>query len=439
MQWNRRQSMLALLAAIQAGWGWLRGGPQDPSRNGAEPATGEPATAEPEPIDVRPASWDLIRRVRMRDGYRLFWNVGSWDPANAAGARRCGFEPVDLIDSFTDRTGGNPRRLLDHLSRNRTNPWNRPRYMEKIVRYNIQQRSNQGALVVHDLEFEFEQDVQRAWEDPRAREASGATSLEEFSRLYFRQWASWFYLPCKWTRRVRTGQRVGLYGVQPFRCDYWGLVGRDARQIDGSHAVDDQLWPAIDPYVGFYISSIYCFYDLPDSIFYMAANVEENWRRTRVYGDKPVYAYVSMRYHPSNPDLAGQELAPWLAEAMAVVPWFSGAKGMVLWGFEPDARGQPYRNLPGFMNSLDRVARVSHRLAKAELVIDQPAHQLWNARQPLIRKMRCSDSEWYVLGINPWQDEAAICTVPVECGGRTWNLELSGRRAAVFHLDPSVH
>ena len=133
---------------------------------------------------------------------------------------------------------------------------------------------------------------------------------------------------------------VGLYGPQPFRRDYWGVAGKSAKQIYGTHLNDAKLWKYIDPHVDFYVASVYVFYDDPGSIYYIAANVEENYQRTRQYGNKPVYAYEWLRYHNSNKKLAGQELAPYLVEAMAVVPYFCGAKGVVVWGWEPGQKGQ---------------------------------------------------------------------------------------------------
>jgi hypothetical protein len=176
------------------------------------------------------------------------------------------------------------------------------------------------------------------------------------------------------------------------------------------------------------------FYNDPGSIYYLAANVEENYQRTRRYGNKPVYAYEWLRYHDSNKKLAGQELAPYLVEAMAVVPYFCGAKGVVLWGWEPKRKGQYYQTLPIFMDSLGRVSDLSERLSKAELVIDEPAHVLWKEKRPLVRKFRLSDDEWVVLAVNPWQAEDARSSVKATCGARTVELPLVGRHTGVFEV-----
>jgi hypothetical protein len=321
------------------------------------------------------------------------------------------------------------------LKDNRTNPWEKPDFFERIIRRNIGQAGRDGEIFVHDIEFDFEEDIDKAWEDEAARAASGADTKEEFAEVYFREWASWFSLPCQWAKEDRPGMPVGLYGPQPFRRDYWGVAGKTAQQIDGTHRSDAELWQYIDPRVDFYIASVYVFYNNPGSIYYIAANVEENYQRTRQYGNKPVYAYEWLRYHNSNKELAGQELAPFLVEAMAVIPYFCGAKGVVVWGWEPGRKGQHYQNLALFAESIRRISDMSGRLSKAELVIDEPAHVLWNEKRPLVRKIKLADDEWVVMAVNPWQAEDTQSMVRVPCGVHTVEVPLDGRHTGIFVVE----
>lgn len=369
----------------------------------------------------------------MKGDLRVFWNVGGGDvECNNREAVAHGFRLVNLLGTYADYPGRQKENIGNALKNNRTNPWKKPDFFERIIRRNIAQAGRAGEIMVHDIEFDFEEDVDKAWEDADARAASGAKTKDQFAKAYFREWASWFWLPCQWTKEARPRMPVGLYGVQPFRRDYWGVAGKSAQQIDGTHRSDAELWQYIDPHVDFYIASVYVFYDNPGSIYYIAANVEENYQRTRRYGNKPVYAYEWLRYHSSNKKLAGQELAPYLVEAMAVVPYFCGAKGVVLWGWEPGREGQYYRNLPLFAESLGRVTDLSDRLAKAELVIDEPAHVLWKEKRPLVRKLKLAEDEWAVLAVNPWQAEDARSKVSVRCGVRTVELPLVGRHTGIF-------
>ncbi len=380
-------------------------------------------------------TWAQVRSVPMRGDFKAFWNVGGGDVEyNNREAVAHGFRLVNLLNTYADYPGNQKENIANAQRGNRTNPWKKPDYFERIIRRNTAQARRDGEILVHDIEFDFEEDIDKAWADEAARAAAGATTKEAFAKAYLREWASWFWLPCQWAKQDQPGMPVGLYGVQPFRRDYWGVAGKSAQQIDGTHRSDAELWQYIDPHVDFYIASVYVFYDDPGSIYYVAANVEENYQRTRRYGNKPVYAYEWLRYHDSNKKLAGQELAPYLVEAMAVVPYFCGAKGVVLWGWEPKRKGQYYQTLPIFMDSLGRVSDLSERLSKAELVIDEPAHVLWKEKRPLVRKFRLSDNDWAVLAVNPWQAEDARSSVRATCGTRTVELPLVGRHTEVFEV-----
>jgi hypothetical protein len=389
-------------------------------------------TAAPTP------TWDQVRRVTMSGGLRVFWNVHGGDNAlNYREAAAHGFEMVTLLNTYSDYPGRQKENISTALATNRNNPWRKPEFFERIIKRNIASRTNEGALFVHDIEFSFEEDTDKAWADPAVCAASHATTREQFAAAYFREWATWFSLPCTWAKEKFPGKPVGIYGPQPFRRDYWGLTGKRAQQMDGTHRTDAELWQHIDPTVDFYIASVYVFYEDPGSLYYIAANIEENVERTRRFGNKPLYAYEWLRYHDSNKKLAGRELAPWLVEAMAVLPYFSGARGLVVWGSEPKLKGQYYRSLPAFCSSLGRVADLSGKMAKAQRLPDVPAHQLWKAKQPLVRRLQVAAGEWVVLAVNPWQADDANSSLAVELGGHNLKLELRGKHTELFHVTGS--
>jgi hypothetical protein len=381
-----------------------------------------------------PLPWEQIRRVPMSGGLRAFWNVAGADNAtNYREAAAHGFEMVDLLNTYSDYPGRQKENIRKTLDTNKNNPWQKPEFFERIIRRNIEQRGNQNAIFVHDIEFSFEEDIEKAWADPVVRAASKATSREQFADTYLREWATWFTLPCQWAKEQFPGTPIGIYGPQPFRRDYFGISGKSAQQIDGTHHSDAELWQHIDPFVDYYIASIYVFYDKPDSIYYMAANVEENVERSRRFGNKPLYAYEWLRYHSSNKKLAEQEVAPWLAEAMAVLPYFCGARGLALWGSEPKRQGQYYHTLPVFMKSLGRISDLSAKITAAKLMPDEPAHVLWKAKRPLVRRLRVSADEWIILAVNPWQTEDAISNVEVPLEQSRIKVDVRGRHSEIFH------
>lgn len=389
------------------------------------------------PTLARGLTWQGLPDITMRGGLRAFWNVTDrTKEENEREALARGFEPVTLTLTFMDYPGNQNGNVYNFLGRRNPNPWTKPDFFERIVRQNIGLYGNRG-LFVHDIEFQFEEDIKKAWQSPETRKASGAADFSSFEKAYLAEWATWFTLPAKWTKERYPDSVVGFYGPQPFRRDYYGIAGKDAQQIDGTHKSDAEMWRHFDPYVDYYVASIYVFYDRPDSVFYMASNVEENYLRSRVYGNKPVYAYTWLRFHDSNRLLKGTELPPYLVEAMAIVPYFSGAKGVVLWGYEPTlmpGQGRPYERLPHFMQSLARVAKLSEKIGRGKIAFQTPAHVAWKQRLPLVRRVDVGAGECITMAINPWQSASARSSVEATCNGQTFEIPLVGRSTAIAHI-----
>ncbi|RVB80566.1 MULTISPECIES: hypothetical protein [unclassified Mesorhizobium] len=382
--------------------------------------------------------WNHIPHLSMGGDLRFFWNVADGSKGDTArNAQARGFGPVTLVGTYADYPGGQRENISTTIGAGYDNPWGKPPFFERIVRRNIDLTPPNG-IYVHDIELPFEEDAQRAWQKPAVRSASGITSQGDFEEAYFRKWAEWFWLPLQWTKERYRGVRVGLYGPQPFRRDFWGIAGKNAEQIDGTHKSDWRLWKYIDQYVDFYIASIYVFYDNPDSVFYMAANIEENYLRTLRMGDRPLYAYTWLRFHNSNEKLEGKELPSWLVEAMAIVPYFSGAKGVVLWGWEPQLKTGmqlPYQQLPQFVRSLRRVSALSEKISRGRLLIDRPAQTLWKAHQPLIRTVVIGKNECVIMAIDPWQQDNARMTHSVRCGEINAPIVIEGRQTTLALLN----
>jgi len=377
-----------------------------------------------------PPKWGDIREVKLQGGLKIFWNINAWDrDLSEPEAVARGFGLVDLLNTYSDYPG----RQREKIVPDGRNPWSKPPFFEQIVRRNV--NTMRGlSLFVHDIEFSFEEDLDALWNDPAIRAASHVTSKEAFRDAYYREWASWYTLPCIWAKEKYPNTPIGIYGPQPFRRDYWGVAGKAAKQIDGTHKTDAELWKHIEPAVDFCIASIYCFYDDPGSVYYMASNIEENQRRMQSYGNKPVYAYVWLRYHNSNTGLKGRELDDYLVEAAAVLPFFCGARGLVLWGWEPKGKCPYYRSLPLFMQSLERLRDLSDRIAQAEMVTDEPVHVAWKEKLPLIRRLRVSDAEWIVLAANPWQAESDEKVVTANCGSGDVQFTIRGKHTEIYHV-----
>jgi hypothetical protein len=387
-----------------------------------------------------PPSWDEIESVQMNGDLKVFWNVGGGDNKyNFEESAKHGFTQILGLNPYADYVNKQKFNVNNYLIEKSLNPWQKPAYFETTVQQNLEKVKTTDYFY-NDIEFVYNTDINKAWQEPEVREASQAKNIKEFEELYFREWSTWYTLPLKWAKENNPDMQIGLYGKQVFERDYFGFLKKPLDILadlgKNENQKDLKIWKYIEPYVDFYTHSIYVFYDNPDSIYYMAANVEENYLRSRRFSKKPVYPFIWLRYHDGgDKKVAGQELNPYQIEASAVLPFFTGGKGFVLWGWEPRKKGQYYHSLPIFMNSLSRVAKLSSKISKAKLIIDVPAYILWRSKQPLVRKLKVSNKEWIVMAIHPWQSETAEKNIRVLLGWRLVNLKIKGRHTEIYHLN----
>lgn len=394
------------------------------------------ATAkETQPPAARMVPWEYLPNVKMKGDLHAFWNVIGGDKAyNDPQAFAHGFETVDLLNTFADYAGKQKENIQTAMGKNRTNPWNRPSFFEKIIRQNLG-LVGKGSILVHDIELPLEDDYLKAWQDGAARRDSGAKSEAEFKDKYYAEWATWYTLPAKWSKEIRPRQPVGFYGPQVFGREYWGAARRESwSKVEEKQKFVAEFWKHIDPVVDFYTASTYFFYDTPDSLYYVATNVEENYLRSRQYGSKPVYAYAWLRFHTGGPAMDTKEIDPFLAEAAAVIPYFSGAKGVVLWGYEPGRKGQYYETLPIFVKSLARVSALSEKISQGKIDLSVPAREFWWRKAPLVRRIDVAEDECIFMGANPWQAESGKSQVETMCGSRKVILKFRGKHTDLFHV-----
>ena len=85
------------------------------------------------------------------------------------------------------------------------------------------------------------------------------------------------------------------------------------------------------------------------------------------------------------------------------------------------------------MRSLGRVD-LSDKIAKADMLTDEPVHEAWKDKRPLIRKLRVSNAEWLVLAANPWQAENDKKIVTVSCGSVKVKLTIRGKHTEIYHV-----
>lgn len=186
-----------------------------------------------------------------------------------------------------------------------------------------------------------------------------------------------------------------------------------------------------------YVSpSAYYYYDYPsalapDYLAYMLFQIEAN----RAWTDKPVMPFVWMRYH----DCCGNYpnfIRPEMAEATAIFPFFSGAKGLWLWdvpGFDnPKSAnyraGDVYTPYESFIHGLYRLSRFSDMFEGAyQLVIPKPARDLMDAREPVWRGV-VKGQNILIAAQNPYASNDQLTTITVNYQNFSRNITLTGRQ-----------
>lgn len=186
-----------------------------------------------------------------------------------------------------------------------------------------------------------------------------------------------------------------------------------------------------------YVSpSSYYYYDYPsalapDYLAYTLFQIEAN----RAWTNKPVMPFVWMRYH----DCCGSYptfIRPEMAEATAIFPFFSGAKGLWLWdvpGFD-NPRSTIYRPndvftaYESFIHGLYRLSRFSDMFEGTyELVIPKPARDLMESREPVWRGV-VKGQNLLIAAQNPYATDNQQTTITVRYQTFSREITLTGRQ-----------
>ena len=183
--------------------------------------------------------------------------------------------------------------------------------------------------------------------------------------------------------------------------------------------------------------SAYYYYDYPnqlanDYLAYLLFQVEAN----RAWSNKPVVPWVWLRYHNSSryyPNF----IQPFMAEATAIFPFFSGAAGLWLWD-EPNSgqgRTDVFAAYEHFTHGLYRLSRFADMFqGQYELVIETPARDLMDKQLPVWRGVAKSN-QILIAAQNPYAGEGQKTNLTVRY--KTWQqaIELTGREVYLCRFD----
>ena len=186
--------------------------------------------------------------------------------------------------------------------------------------------------------------------------------------------------------------------------------------------------------------SAYYYFDYPspfagEYLSYLLFQIEVN----KAWSDKPVYPFVWMKYS-ANPALRNTFVRPWMAEATAIFPFFSGAEGLWMWedpttfGFDLNYSAYEY-----FKKGLYRLSAFKTFFeGNHELVIDESAHELHRKRSPVWRGVVKEDNI-LIAAHNPFaRNEADETIVNVRYGNWSRLISLKGYEVFLCAFDMNV-
>jgi hypothetical protein len=183
--------------------------------------------------------------------------------------------------------------------------------------------------------------------------------------------------------------------------------------------------------------SAYYFYDYPnplarDYLAYLLFQVEVN----RAWSNKPVVPWVWLRYHNTT-SFYPNFIQPFMAEATAIFPFFSGAAGLWLWDeiYPAQGRSEVLAAYEHFTHGLYRLSRFADMFqGQNELVIETPARDLMDKQLPVWRGVAKGNSI-LIAAQNPYAADGQKTSLPVRY--KTWQhtIELTGREVFLCKFD----
>ncbi|QIP17895.1 T9SS type A sorting domain-containing protein [Spirosoma aureum] len=186
--------------------------------------------------------------------------------------------------------------------------------------------------------------------------------------------------------------------------------------------------------------SSYYYYDYPnplarDYLSYLLFQVEVN----RAWSNKPVVPWVWLRYHDSSSSYPNF-IQPFMAEATAIFPFFSGASGLWLWenpGLE-QTRTDTYAAYEHFTHGLYRLSRFADMFQGAyELVIETPARDLMDKKLPVWRGV-VKENNILIAAQNSYAEEGQKTSLVVRYKNWQRTIELTGREVYLCRFDMSA-
>jgi hypothetical protein len=182
-------------------------------------------------------------------------------------------------------------------------------------------------------------------------------------------------------------------------------------------------------------------YDNPigkDYLSYLLFSIESN----AAWSDKPIIPFVWLRVHDSyDPNIP--LITDFMAEATAIFPFFSGAKGLWLWEnpFLSAERQENYGSYEHFIYGLYRLSQFKDMLdGNYQLVIPMSARDNMEQQNPVWRGI-VKGQNILIAAQNPYAADGATTSITVSYQNWARNITLKGKEVFLckFDLNDSVN
>lgn len=300
---------------------------------------------------------------------------------------------------------------------------------------------------IHDLD----RDILGIKTNQRVPENYRNLSDTQFIQRYKRDMQKLYAAPIDFLRtRVLPTTKVGSYSDALVRGSFNNWLGMTlVPWVDWTtdptlllHVMRDTLTGKVGGafynQLNFLTPSCYYYYDYATSPFgkdylaYLLFVIEAN----RAWSNKPIIPFVWLRYHDAfNPTIPF--VPNFVAEATAIFPFFSGAKGLWLWEAPVEnTRQDNYTTYEYFISALHRLSQFkSFFEGEYELVIPQPAVESAKTKSAIWRGV-VKGNEILIAAQNPYATSDTQVT-EVKLTHQNWQktITLKGREVFLCKFD----
>lgn len=317
-------------------------------------------------------------------------------------------------------------------------------------------RENTGLIETDIMMFDIERqwrtdfDILQLKSNPNISATYSSLSNEQFLATYKKDLREWYTKPLSKFRELgySSSTKVSSYSDSPIWNVFSNISGFSWNDWQNSPTPLNYLLQNEQGTVGgsfeqeldFMAPSAYYYFDYPhpfagEYLSYLLFQVEANKART----NKEVIPFVWLRYS-FTPEIQNRFIRPWMAEATAIFPFFSGADGLWLWenpfNFVNDENFSTYEY---FLKGLKRLSEYQTMFTgDYELVIEESARDLNESKKPVWRGV-VKDNSFLVAAHNPFaKDENEVTNILVNYKGYTKTVQVKGYETALCLYDLNV-